>query len=118
MAILVLAFGAGVVLVVGAMIVTQVRVSQAADLAALAGARAAWSGTAVACAEAARIAEVQGARLEACERRGLDVQVTAVIVPTLPSLFARVSDDPDGSGVVLRAVARAGPPDSAGLINP
>lgn len=118
MAILALAFGVGVVLVMGAMIAAQVRVSQAADLGALAGARVAWSGTELACAEAERIVSAQGAQLESCERRGLDVQVATVLQPPVPWLAGGTSDDPDTAAVVLRAVARAGPPDSLGLLSP
>mgnify|MGYP001168852123 CR=1 FL=1 len=103
-----------VVVVVGALISTQVRASQAADLAALAGARRVWFGDAAACQEASRIAALHGAEVSHCERRGLDLQVSVAVHPPLPPFLtpapAESSDRP-----VLRATARAGPPEALGL---
>jgi secretion/DNA translocation related TadE-like protein len=70
----------------------------AADLAALAGARAATRGEA-ACPAAAEVAEANGGRLRACRPGGMDVLVD-VTVPA-PSWLVAVPD-PVGT-------ARAGP---------
>lgn len=103
--------------VVGALIAAQVRVAQAADLAALAGARQAWFGDSRACGEAQRIAAAHRAHVESCDRRGLDLQVVVVVQPPIPA-FLLGGGRPDSQGQIgpaLRAVARAGPPNSHGL---
>jgi secretion/DNA translocation related TadE-like protein len=83
---------------VGGVLVTQRRVSAAADLAVLAGASALQRGGS-ACAAAGRVARSNGARLTACGVQGstLLVRVTA----TAAGLF--------GTSVTVRAQARAGP---------
>lgn len=85
----------------GTLAYSQTRVSQAADLAALAGAQQVWSGATSACAAAAGIASAHGARMTSCTSVGLDLQVSveAPLVGQLASL---------GS---VRATARAGPPE-------
>ncbi len=105
--LLVVAAGTLLVVVVGAagtgaaVLTAQNRAAQAADLAALAGAEQAWSGRERACAEATGIAAANQADVESCETDGLDVQVRVRVLPTLP-----LADH-----LVLRATARAGPPD-------
>lgn len=100
-----------VVMAVLTLIATQVKVAQAADLAALAGAQQAWYGESSACAEAGRIAAAHGTQLEQCDWQGLDVQVRVVGVPPLITTRAvRV-----GGTLQLRATARAGPPNDWGL---
>lgn len=102
---------AGVVLLVGAVVVgvaaimvAHRRAQSAADLAALAGAGAGQHG-ADACAAAATIAAANGGRLVACARSGDDVTVrVAVRAPPLPGLVP----DLDGE-------ARAGPVATSGL---
>ena len=79
---------------------TQTRVSQAADLAALAGAEAVFS-TSEPCAQSARIANANQSQLESCDIRALDVQVAVSAVPPVPG----------GRHLIVRATARAGPPD-------
>jgi secretion/DNA translocation related TadE-like protein len=105
-AILLLSVLAVVVMVVLGLMSAQVRTSQAADLAALAGAEKAWFGSDVACQEATRIAAAHGATVERCTWQGLDVQVHVRVTPNLPQLRAFSN----GRTVELRAVARAGPP--------
>jgi secretion/DNA translocation related TadE-like protein len=105
-AILLLSVLAAAVMVVLALIATQVRASQAADLAALAGAEKAWFGSTEACREARRIAAVHGAGVERCTWQGLDVQVHVVVTVPVPQLRALSHGQP----LQLRAVARAGPP--------
>lgn len=106
-AMLLLAVLTAVVMVVLALIAAQVRASQAADLAALAGAESAWYGADRACQEAGRIAGAHGAAVERCTFQSLDVQVHVVV--TLPWPQARALTG--GGPLQLRAIARAGPPD-------
>lgn len=75
------------------------RASAAADLAALAGARAALAGPARACADARLIAARNGARLTMCTLDGLIINVSAVV--SVPAPWASL-----GNAV---ARARAGP---------
>lgn len=84
----------------GLAIISRHEAGTAADLAALAAASQAMSGSEVACASAAMIAEVNGAVLESCSliADGV-VDVTATVSVQLGSL---------GIGVA-RAMARAGP---------
>jgi secretion/DNA translocation related TadE-like protein len=91
----------------------QVRTSQAADLAALAGAEKALSGEVAACAEASRIAAAHGTSVQRCSWEGLDVQVHVSLPLRLP--FSGAGVDPPDVGWRLSAVARAGPPDDLGL---
>lgn len=81
---------------------TQTKVSQAADLAALAGAEnVILGGEAGACAQSARVVAANRAHLESCEVRALDVQIAVSAVPPVPG----------GARLTVRAMARAGPPD-------
>lgn len=96
-----------VVIMVLALLAAQVRTSQAADLAALAGAEQAWFGSEAACREAGRIAAAHGAAVERCTWQGLDVQVHVVLTVALPGVRAVGV----GRQLHLRAIARAGPPD-------
>ncbi|WP_310961516.1 Rv3654c family TadE-like protein [Nocardioides terrisoli] len=73
------------------------RAESAADLAALAAARALQEGT-DGCTDAARIASANGARIETCRVDGLDVVVTVRVAAA--RLF--------GAGLTLPARARAG----------
>ncbi|MFT4286767.1 Rv3654c family TadE-like protein [Nocardioides sp.] len=84
--------------VVAAMFAAHRTAQAAADLAALAGARAAVTGG-DACAESARIAAANGVRIDACSLTGDDVLVT-VTAPG-PHWFGAHAD--------LQAQARAGP---------
>lgn len=59
----------------GAATVARHRAAAAADLAALAAARAAVDGTAAPCTEAATITSAGAARLESCEVSGWEVRV-------------------------------------------
>ncbi|MEO5834934.1 MAG: Rv3654c family TadE-like protein [Nakamurella sp.] len=59
----------------GAAVVARHRAAAAADLAALAGARAAVNGVAAPCRDAAEIAEAGAARLDRCEVRGWEIRV-------------------------------------------
>lgn len=79
----------------------QVRVSQAADLAALAGAEKAWLDRDAACEVASEIATRHQSEVVACQAVGLDVQV---------QVRARLTGALSGVGQVS-ATARAGPPD-------
>lgn len=110
--------GAGVVLSMGMMslliavagigggivatIATQRQVQAAADLAVLAGASAAASGTSP-CAAVARIATRNGGEVERCESDGSEV--VAVVERRLPRVLG---------GRAVRARARAGPVGSPG----
>ena len=106
--VLVLAIGLVTVLVaiasaaVGAAIVARHRAQSAADLAALAGALAAFDGIEVACARAGEIAAGNGGHLTACDLDGLDVVVT---VEARPAGLAAMAG-------YARASARAGPVDA------
>jgi secretion/DNA translocation related TadE-like protein len=71
------------------------RAQVAADLGALAGARYAVDGSAVACTRAAEIVEANGARLADCRINGVDVIVVAEVSVA-------------GAGTA-RGAARAGP---------
>ena len=55
----------------------------AADLGALAGARHAVEGRAVACAEAARLVAANGGRMAQCTLSGLEIVIRAEVVVTL-----------------------------------
>jgi secretion/DNA translocation related TadE-like protein len=101
--------GAGLVVIVlalfavgvqlGAAVVTRHRAEAAADLAALAAAARAVSGSEAACAVAARVAGRMAVRLESCELDGWDavVRVTARPPPLIEQFGA------------ASATARAGP---------
>ncbi len=101
-----LAFAFATVMVVESVLATQVRVSQAADLAALSAAAKVWSGEAVACAEAGRIAAAHRVSVSQCRTDGLDVQVEVAAPPDLP--VAPIV--PEARTLRVSAVARAGPP--------
>lgn len=103
----VLVLAAGLVLVmaglggaaVGSARVARHQAQNAADLAALAGAREAIFGEEVACARAARFATANGARMTSCAVQGLEIVVRAeVAVHPLPRLTGHAD-----------AAARAGP---------
>ncbi len=68
---------AGTVAMAGGLLVARHRAESAADLGALAGARWAVEGTAVACPAADRIVRANGGRMVTCRVDGLDVVVTA-----------------------------------------
>lgn len=74
------------------------RAEAVADLAALAAAAHAGEGQTAACRAARRLAEEQGAVLEACRLEGLDAVVTAGVAP--PGRLASFG--------LLHGVARAG----------
>lgn len=80
---------------------SQVRVSQAADLAALAGAEKVWLDRAEACQVAREIATRHRAQVIQCQAVGLDVQV---------QVRAPLTGVLSGLGHV-HATARAGPPE-------
>lgn len=80
---------------------SQMRVSQAADLAALAGAEKAWLDRAAACDVAAEIATRHKARVVHCRAVGLDVQVS--VRAPLGGALADMG--------FVSATARAGPPE-------
>lgn len=80
---------------------SQMRVSQAADLAALAGAEKAWLDRRAACDVAAEIAARHQAQLVDCQAVGLDVQVR--VRAPLTGALARMGS--------VSATARAGPPE-------
>ena len=80
---------------------SQVRVSQAADLAAVAGAEKAWIDRGAACDVAAEIAARHQAQLTDCQAVGLDVQVR--VRAPLAGALAKAG--------YVNATARAGPPD-------
>jgi len=84
--------------VVAAMFAAHRTAQAAADLAALAGARAAGSGR-DACGEAARIATANGTTVDACVLLGADVTVT--VTASGPHWLGAHAD--------LQAQARAGP---------
>ncbi|CAN5416429.1 hypothetical protein BH11ACT8_BH11ACT8_33610 [soil metagenome] len=84
--------------VVGALVAAHRAAQGAADLAALAGARAA-AERGDACAAVRAVAEANGARLAACSVSGSDVRVT-VVVPGPRWL---------GQDSALEAQSRAGP---------
>ncbi len=84
--------------IVSGLVTAQRRAQAAADLAALAGATTAATGGDP-CAQAARIAAANGARLDTCAATQGDV-VVRVLVPG-PTWSGRV--------VQVRAAARAGP---------
>ena len=65
------------VLGVGAAVSARHRVAAAVDLAALAGAARAWSGTEAACAAAADVTGRMGAELRSCALSGLEITVRA-----------------------------------------
>jgi secretion/DNA translocation related TadE-like protein len=80
---------------------TQVRASQAADLAALAGAQNIWVDQSTACPSALVVAHEHGATVTACDAQDLDVQVAVSL--TLPAPLSLLGE--------VRALARAGPPE-------
>lgn len=80
---------------------SQVRVSQAADLAALAGADKVLLDHAAACQAAAEIVARHRAQLVSCQVVGLDVQVQ--VSAPLAGVLAPMGH--------VGATARAGPPD-------
>jgi secretion/DNA translocation related TadE-like protein len=84
---------------VGSARVAQHEASNAADLGALAGAQRVLEGDGVACAEAARYASANGARMSACTVSGLEIVIRVEVA---------VSPWPRISGVAA-AAARAGP---------
>lgn len=87
---------------VGLVGASQVRVSQAADLAALAGAEKVWFDREAACEVAQEIATRHQARVVECETAGLDVQVR--LRAPLTGALADLGH--------VNATARAGPPQS------
>ena len=91
----------------GSAMITRHRVEAAADLAALAAAAHAVSGTPQACGRARRVAENMAVRLTACEVRGWEVSVRAEAAP--PGFLARFG--------MARATARAGPADTGSAIS-
>lgn len=93
-------FGAGGLLL-GSLAISQTRASQAADLAALAGAERVWADPAAACAMADDIGTAHGATLVSCQTVGLDVQV--VVTAPLAGPLSALGQ--------ARATARAGPPE-------
>lgn len=108
---LLLAFVFAAVMAVESVLATQVRVSQSADLAALSAAAKVWSGEAVACAEADRIAAAHGTAIAQCRTDGLDVQLEVAAPPDVPLLPAL----PGVGTLRVTAVARAGPPPLDGM---
>ncbi|MDF3300671.1 Rv3654c family TadE-like protein [Streptomyces tropicalis] len=103
-AVLCVVFGVGVAL--GQAVVTRHRAAAAADLAALAAAGHWPDGSASACARAARLARVQGARLVRCAIVGDTSDVTAV------------SERGPFTAEVRARAGPAGPPDSAPPLTP
>ena len=94
---------AGIVAVWVALVgASQVRVSQAADLAALAGAEKAWLGRSAACAVAGEIAARHNAQVVDCTAVGLAVQVR--VRAPLAGALADIG--------YVSATARAGPPEN------
>ncbi|MDV6011363.1 Rv3654c family TadE-like protein [Haloechinothrix sp. LS1_15] len=85
----------------GAATVARHRAAAVADLAALAAAADATSGTGAACDAAGRVADRMSARLYSCELREWDAVVEVRVPPPMvPGEFG-----------AARAVARAGPVD-------
>ncbi|MCW2599064.1 MAG: hypothetical protein JWM02_893 [Frankiales bacterium] len=97
--VLLLVSVSAVVACLGAVAVARHRAATAADLAALAAAGHALEGAATACAVASRVAERQGARIQACQLEGWDAVVDVTVRPP-----GRI-----GALGVARARARAGP---------
>jgi len=87
----------------GAAVIARHRAQAAADLAALAAAGGLADGAQAACAHAVAVAEAMDTSIARCEVTGLDVVVTVDVSVALGRL---------GRGTA-RAVARAGPVDSA-----
>lgn len=100
-----LALVAALVVALASVAVARHRAMSAADLAALAGARHALEGPAVACDAAREVAAAHGARVEDCDVVGLDVRVVAAVQP--PGRLGELGR--------ARAVARAGPGNLRGL---
>lgn len=101
-AVILLGVAASVVIAALSILATQTRVAQAADLAALAGAeRVPLDGESGACAQSARIAVANQTKLDTCEVRALDVQISVSAAPPVPG----------GARLTVSARARAGPPD-------
>jgi secretion/DNA translocation related TadE-like protein len=98
---LVLWAAATAALLIGSALVARHRAESAADLAALAGARAALAGG-DACLPASRVAAAVGARIGQC-RAEADGVVFVVAEVTLPGVLPRWADMPPA-----RARARAG----------
>lgn len=88
---------------VGGLVVAHRRAQAAADLAALAGARALMSG-AEPCSEAARVARLNGATVRGCSMQAADVLVEVTV--TGPQWWGRPAQ--------LAARARAGPASRSG----
>jgi secretion/DNA translocation related TadE-like protein len=84
---------------VGNAMISRHRASSAADLAALAGARATYAGAATSCAQAGRLAAANHGRLVGCVVDGRYVTVTVEVDLAGPA----------GLALTARAVARAGP---------
>jgi secretion/DNA translocation related TadE-like protein len=93
---------AALALSIGGALVARHRAESAADLAALAGARALADGGAEGCADAARVAAATRTLLVACDRLA-DGSLQVVVEAPLPQLLARMSHLPPA-----RARARAG----------
>lgn len=83
----------------GSAVITRHRAEAAADLAALAAAGHAISGTVAACATARRVTDRMAVRMVSCELHGWVAKVQVEAAPS--SVLARFS--------VARAAARAGP---------
>lgn len=92
---------AAVAACVVAVFASQVKASQAADLAALAGAQHSWLDQSAACPAAQRIATEHVARLVSCSTDAFDVQVQVAVA--LPAPLSRLG--------TVTAEARAGPPE-------
>jgi len=89
----------GIALQLGAAVITRHRAEAAADLAALAAASKAVSGTPAACAAAHRVADHMAARITSCELHGWEASVRVEATPA--GALARFG--------TARATARAGP---------
>lgn len=96
-----------VALQLGAAVITRHRAESAADLAALAAAAHAVSGTQAACAAADRVTGGMAVRLLSCDLRGWEARVRVEATP--PGLLA-----PFGPA---RATARAGPVGFTSAVN-
>ena len=89
---------AGMLGIVGGVVITKRRAQAAADLGALAGARHVAAGEPLACKHAAQIASANGATLAACSLVGLDLRITVTMSSVGPA-----------RAVTVTARARAGP---------
>ena len=92
-----------VVVMLAAALTARQRAGGAADLAALAAAGRALSGSAIACAAAQEVTEANGVQLESCRLDGLLVRVTTSarvhVGPLDGSATGRALAGPVGEGV-------------------